>query len=98
MSATERVCTKCGPPAQSIENFGWKNRVRDKRHAVCKTFTAKRSSNWYYENKGTHIQKVMAHKKLTDRKPGNLFLITFQAIPPQADESISSTSFCGWIL
>jgi len=38
------VCTKCGPPAQPIESFGWKDRLRDKRHAVCKTCTAKRSS------------------------------------------------------
>ena len=60
---TEKVCTKCGPPAQPIENFGWKSRLRGVRHAVCKTCTAKRSSNWYYENKDAHIQNVMVHKE-----------------------------------
>ena len=55
---TERVCTKCGPPAQPIENFGWKDRLRGKRHAVCKTCTAVRSSNWYYENQDRQKDNV----------------------------------------
>ncbi|HEX9386386.1 MAG TPA: hypothetical protein VF918_08700 [Anaerolineales bacterium] len=58
MSATERVCTKYGPPAQPIENFGWKDRLRGKRHAVCKICTAKRSSNWYYQNQDRQKENV----------------------------------------
>lgn len=53
-----KVCTKCGPPAQPIENFGWKDRLRGKRHAVCKTCTAVRSSNWYYENQDRQKENV----------------------------------------
>ena len=53
-----RVCTKCGPPAQPIENFGWKSMIRGKRHVVCKTCTAKRSSNWYYENQDRQKENV----------------------------------------
>ena len=35
-----RICSKCDPPAQTIENFPWKNQLLGKRHAVCKTCTA----------------------------------------------------------
>lgn len=50
-----KVCTKCRPPAQPIENFGWKDRLRGKRHAVC---TAVRSSNWYYQNQDRQKENV----------------------------------------
>ena len=53
-----RVYTKSGPPAQPIENFGWKNRLLGRRHTVCKTCTAKRSSNWYYENQDRQKENV----------------------------------------
>jgi len=53
-----KVYTKCEPPAQPIENFGWKDRLRGKRHAVCKTCTAFRSSNWYYRNQDRQRENV----------------------------------------
>ena len=56
-----RVCTKgtvCGGAPQPIENFGWKNRLLGKRHAVCKACTAVRSSNWYYENQDRQKENV----------------------------------------
>jgi len=58
MSVTEKVCTKCGPPAQPIENFPWKSRLRGIPHAVCKTCTAKRSGDWYEDNKDRQLEYV----------------------------------------
>jgi len=53
-----RICTKCGPPAQPIENFPWKNSLLGKRHAVCKTCTAERSKRLYNEDKESQIERV----------------------------------------
>jgi hypothetical protein len=61
MSAT-RVCTKCFVE-KPVEDFGWKNRVLNRRHAVCKPCTAKRSNSWYYANKENHIKNVMVRTK-----------------------------------
>ena len=57
-----RTCTKCFLQ-KPIEEFGWKDRTINKRHAVCKECTAKRSSAWYYQNREHHIQNVAANSK-----------------------------------
>ena len=57
-----RTCTKCFLE-KPIEEFAWKDRTINKRHAVCKECTAKRSSEWYYENREHHIQNVAANSK-----------------------------------
>ena len=57
-----KVCTKCFEE-KPIEDFPWKNNIRNKRHAVCKTCTAKRSNDWYQENKEGHIKNVRVNTK-----------------------------------
>jgi hypothetical protein len=57
-----RTCTKCFLQ-KPIEEFGWKDRSINKRHAVCKECTAKRSSEWYYKNREHHIQNVGENSK-----------------------------------
>jgi hypothetical protein len=57
-----RSCTKCFLQ-KPIEEFGWKDRTINKRHAVCKECTAKRSSEWYYKNREHHIQNVAGNSK-----------------------------------
>jgi hypothetical protein len=52
-----RACTKCGV-VKPMEEFGWKDRPRGKRHAVCKECTAVRSSNWYYQNQDRQKENV----------------------------------------
>ena len=52
-----RVCSKCFQE-KPIEEFGWKNMEREKRHAVCKECTAKRSSKWYYQNQDRQKENV----------------------------------------
>lgn len=58
----KRTCTKCFLE-KPIEEFGWKDRTINKRHAVCKECTAKRSSDWYYANREHHIQNASANSK-----------------------------------
>lgn len=72
MSVTEKVCTKCGPPAQPIENFPWKSRLRGIPHAVCKTCTAKRSGDWYEDNKDRQLEYVRNIIKKTARLQENM--------------------------
>ena len=53
-----KVCTKCGPPAQPIENFPWKNSLLGRRHSVCKTCTAERFKRLYNEDKEGQLERV----------------------------------------
>jgi len=53
-----KVCAKCSPPAQPIENFPWKSQLLGKRHSVCKTCTAERSKRLYEEDKESQIERV----------------------------------------
>ncbi len=46
-----------------IEEFPWKNIIRRKRQAVCKTCTAKRSADWYENNKERHLENVHERKR-----------------------------------
>ena len=53
----DRSCTKCFLQ-KPIEDFPWNNRLLGKRHAVCKECHAKRSSDWYQDNKERQIDNV----------------------------------------
>jgi hypothetical protein len=53
----EKTCTRCFLQ-KPLEKLPWKNRILGIRHAVCKSCTAQRSSQWYRENKTAHIQNV----------------------------------------
>lgn len=56
MSLT-RTCTKCFLQ-KPIEEFPWKYKSLGKRHTVCKECYAKRSSNWYQDNKDRQLENV----------------------------------------
>ncbi len=57
-----KVCTKCFQE-KPIEEFPWKSTLLGKHHTVCKTCTARRSGDWYQNNKAAHIQNIMFHKE-----------------------------------
>jgi len=61
MGAT-RICTKCGR-VKEIEEFPWKSKLLNRRHAVCKPCTSNRSRNWYENNKASHKENVKAYKQ-----------------------------------
>ena len=56
-SQVERYCTKCFLQ-KPIEDFPWKYKALGKRHTVCKECYAKRSSDWYQDNKERQLENV----------------------------------------
>src|SRR5215510_12960897 len=56
-----KVCTKCFEE-KPLEEFPWKNIVKRTRQAVCKVCTARRSADWYANNKEHHIDYVSTLK------------------------------------
>jgi hypothetical protein len=75
-----RSCTKCFEH-KPIEDFPWKNRLIGKRHAVCKECMAKRSNEWYHDNKEWHIQNVTEHR-LADRERAQNFALNYLLTHP----------------
>ena len=78
-----RSCTKCFLE-KPIEDFPWKSKLLGKRHAVCKECTAKRSNDWYQDNKSSHIQNVMENKK-ADRERARRFVADYLSTHPCVD-------------
>jgi hypothetical protein len=79
----ERTCTKCFLQ-KPIEEFGWKDRTINKRHAVCKECTAKRSSEWYYKNREHHIENASANSR-SYRKQAGEFIYQYLLTHPCVD-------------
>ena len=75
-----KVCTKC-LSEKSVEDFPWKNRLLNKRHAVCKNCMAGRSRRWYNDNKDSHIQNVMS-KKVYSRQLARVFVWEYLSTHP----------------
>ena len=78
----DRACTKCGVTKPMTE-FGWKDRLRGKRHAVCKECTAKRSSNWYYENQDRQKENVRRNNQ-NYREAARTFVLAYLTTHPCA--------------
>ena len=57
----QRTCTKCFLQ-KPIEDFPWKNQLLGKRHTVCKECYAKRTNDWYKDNKEHHIENVRQNR------------------------------------
>src|SRR5215210_1805879 len=79
----ERTCTKCFLQ-KPIEDFPWKYKDLDKRHTVCKECYAKRSNEWYQDNKTAHIQNVMENK-VADRVRARQFIADYLSTHPCVD-------------
>ena len=60
MSLT-RTCTKCFLQ-KPIEDFPWKYKALGKRHSVCKECYAKRTNNWYKDNKERQIANARQNR------------------------------------
>ena len=78
-----RTCTKCFLQ-KPLEEFAWKDKRINNRHAVCKECTAKRSSDWYYANREWHIQNVTDHKN-ADRERVRIFIGEYLSTHPCVD-------------
>jgi hypothetical protein len=75
-----RSCTKCFLQ-KPIEEFPWKSKLLGKRHGVCKECMAKRSNEWYQDNKEWHIQNVTEHR-LADRERAQKFVLEYLSTHP----------------
>jgi hypothetical protein len=56
-----RTCTKCFLQ-KPIEEFPWKYKALGKRHTVCKECYAKRSNEWYQDNKERQIENARQNR------------------------------------
>jgi hypothetical protein len=75
-----RTCTKCFVE-KPIEDFGWKDRPRNRRHSVCKECTAVRSSNWYYENQDRQKENVRRNNQIY-REQARTFVLAYLLTHP----------------
>ena len=82
MNAT-KVCTKCHQE-KPIDDFPWKSKLLNRKHAVCKPCTADRSSQWYESNKESHVQNVMQNKRV-DRQEARQYVWDFLSTHPCVD-------------
>ena len=78
-----KTCTKCFLH-KPIEEFPWKYKLLGKRHSVCKECMAKRSNEWYHDNKEWHIQNVTEHR-LADRERAQKFALEYLSTHPCVD-------------
>ena len=71
-----KVCTKCGPPAQPIENFAIRNRARGSRQAMCKNCQNDYVRQHYQMYRAKYIEKARA-RNTEQIKINGAFLIEY---------------------
>ncbi len=68
----------------SLEEFPWKYKSLNIRHAVCKDCTAKRSRSWYSNNRESQTERVMENKR-ADRIRSREFVWEYLSTHPCID-------------
>jgi hypothetical protein len=79
-----KICTKCGPPAQPIENFAIRNRARGTRQAMCKNCQNEYVRKHYQMYRAKYIQKARLRNREQTRING-AFLIEYLSCRPCVD-------------
>jgi 5-methylcytosine-specific restriction endonuclease McrA len=82
--APTKICTKCGPPAQAIENFAIRNRSRGTRQAMCRKCQSHYLKAHYQVNRSKYLAKARA-RNIEQSKVNAAFLIEYLAHHPCAD-------------
>jgi hypothetical protein len=77
-----KVCTKCGPPAQPIENFAI--RVRGTRQAICRSCQSHYGKQHYQIYRSAYIQKARI-RNAAQSKINAEFLIEYLSDHPCVD-------------
>ena len=75
-----RTCTKCFLQ-KPLDEFPWRNRLLGKRHSVCKECYAKRSNEWYQDNKKAHIENVRQNR-IGYREAGRKYVLDYLLTHP----------------
>lgn len=79
-----KVCTKCGPPAQPIENFAVRSRARGTRQAMCKDCQNNYVRAHYQANCSKYIQKARM-RNLEQSRINAEFLVEYLDCHPCVD-------------
>lgn len=79
-----KVCTRCGPPAQPIENFAIRNRARGTRQYICRNCQNEYVRAHYRANRAAYIEKARVRNTELIRINGE-FLIAYLKQHPCVD-------------
>jgi hypothetical protein len=79
-----KVCTRCGPPAQPIDNFAIRNRARGTRQYICRNRQNEYVRAHYYANRAAYIEKARVRNTEQIRINGE-FLIEYLRSHPCVD-------------
>lgn len=83
-SGEMKVCTRCGPPAQPIENFAIRNRARGTRQYICRNCQNEYVRAHYRANRAAYIEKARVRNTELIRINGE-FLIAYLKQHPCVD-------------
>ena|SRR5690242_6504325 len=76
-----KICNKCGPPAQPIESFAFKNSALGIRHAICKDCHKTYSRAHFHAKLPAYLKKAhKRHVRLT--KLNDEFMIEYLSSHP----------------
>ena len=79
-----KVCTKCGPPAQPIENFAFRSLARGTRLAMCRSCQNEYVREHYQANRAKYIRKART-RNLEQTRINNAFLVEYLSRHPCLD-------------
>lgn len=79
-----KVCTRCGPPAQAIENFAIRSHVKGTRQAACRQCQRMYGKAHYVANRPAYIRKARLRNARQNRINAE-FLIDYLRAHPCAD-------------
>jgi len=83
-SAILKVCSRCGPPAQPIENFAVRNQIRGTRQALCRSCHSKYGNIQYQKYRSTYIQKARVRNAIQSKVKAE-FLVEYLKKHPCLD-------------
>ena len=79
-----KICSKCGPPAQPIDNFAIRSRSRGTRHAMCKSCQNEYVRTHYQTYRSAYIEKARVRNAEQSRVNAE-FLIDYLCHHPCVD-------------
>lgn len=79
-----KICTKCGPPVQPIENFAIRNRTRGTHQAMCKNCQNEYVRKHYQMYRSKYIEKARV-RNAEQTRVNNAFLIEYLTCHPCID-------------
>jgi hypothetical protein len=79
-----KICTKCGPPAQPVDQYAWRYKARGVRSSVCRTCQSKYGKQHYHTYRDKYIAKAGIRNKIV-RKAARDFVLGYLREHPCVD-------------